>query len=379
MTETMSRNQFLVGTGSLLTAAAFGSSCGRPFVKNWDLPTEVGVPHEPPIVTALRYGVTAPSAHNTQPWLFELVSEREAMLFTDPTRLLPRTDPPARQVHMGHGTLLELVTLAATAMKHRADISILPDGPVGPETYGTRATARITLTEDESIQPHPLFDAISNRRSARSVHQGDPPSPAEIRSVVASGTADRVQARVWDGNLDGWTDLVKRAMAVEVEDDDLYAETRDWFRFSKKEVGQRGDGLNVQTVDADSLGARMFLNTKNFMSPTNRKRYLDSFNEAVDSTQAIFFLTTSSNEMGDWISAGRAYIRAQLTATQLGLFMHPVSQPLQEFPQMASIRDELAELSQVRMPSKIQMLVRLGRTAPPPRSPRRPVRDMIKT
>jgi hypothetical protein len=166
-------------------------------------------------------------------------------------------------------------------------------------------------------------------------------------------------------------------MAVETHDDPLYSETGTWFRFSAEEVAERCDGLNLQTTGAYTLGARLFLTANNFQSESNQERFLDSFNEVAESTQALLTLTTPANTLDDWIAAGRAYMRAQLAAGLLGLRMHPVSQALQEYPQMAGIRAELARLLPVPAPGKLQMLVRLGRTEPPALSPRRPLAAML--
>jgi hypothetical protein len=58
-----------------------------------DRPLSAMPPDSPPIVHALRYGITAPSAHNTQPWRIEVNSDTEALVYFDPDRLLPTHRP----------------------------------------------------------------------------------------------------------------------------------------------------------------------------------------------------------------------------------------------------------------------------------------------
>jgi hypothetical protein len=60
-----------------------------------DRPLSAPQPDSSPIRQALRYGITAPSAHNTQPWRIELDSDTEARLYFDPERALPATDRQA--------------------------------------------------------------------------------------------------------------------------------------------------------------------------------------------------------------------------------------------------------------------------------------------
>jgi hypothetical protein len=121
----------------------------------------------------------------------------------------------------------------------------------------------------------------------------------------------------------------------------------------------------------------MFLNAKNFHKEKNRNRYLETFGEAVASTRGLLFMKSATNDMVDWIETGRAYARAQLAGEMLGLHFQPVSQVLQEYPQMDALRQRFEAFMGVEPPAKVQMLVRIGRTATPGLSPRRPIGDFI--
>ena len=91
---------------------------------------------------------------------------------------------------------------------------------------------------------------------------------------------------------------------------------------------------------------------------------------SVHSTPAQLTLTTPANTMRDWITTGRAFMRARLAAAQLGLRFHPISQVLQgPADGLAAHRDEHADgRGRAR---RLQMLVRVGRTSQPGLSPRR--------
>lgn len=376
----MNRRSLLVGTGAVLSLTAFGNACGGAFVTQRDLPPLGGRSNgAPPVVTALRYGITAPSAHNTQPWRFEIVSTHEARLYTDPTRLLPLTDPPARQVLISHGTLLETVAIASTALGYRARIEVLPDGELSPNAFGSKPTASIRLERDVNISRDPLFEAIGLRRTSRLEHVGDPPTPGEIRTVVDATAGTGAMAEVRVQALDPLLDIIRQAMAVEVHDTKLYRETKTWFRFSAEEVARHRDGLNLETSGSDTFLAKLFLNESNFLSESNRARFLEKFNAVVDTTRSLFVLTTAENGVRDWIAAGRAYVRAQLAAGSIDLRMHPVSQVLQEYSPMDALRGRFGGILPVASPGKMQMLVRLGRTDTPAISPRRKLTDMLTT
>jgi hypothetical protein len=61
----------------------------------------------------LSYAILAPNPHNNQPWIIDLKDSHNFDLYVDPERLLPETDPPYRQIHIGQGTFLENLSLGS--------------------------------------------------------------------------------------------------------------------------------------------------------------------------------------------------------------------------------------------------------------------------
>src|ERR1700737_2259584 len=86
-----------------------------------------------PLMVALAYALLAPSPHNAQSGRIELRRPREVSLAVDRERLLPASDPLARQVHLGQGTFLELLDLAAREQGFHPRIEYFPsDAAAGP-------------------------------------------------------------------------------------------------------------------------------------------------------------------------------------------------------------------------------------------------------
>ena len=81
---------------------------------------------------------------------------------------------------------------------------------------------------------------------------------------------------------------------------------------------------------------------------------------------------TAGNSRVDQINAGRDWVRLNLAATGVGLSMQPLSQALQEYPEMA---DHYARIHQMlaREGETVQMLCRLGYGIKVARSPRWPL------
>lgn len=80
-------------------------------------------------VTALvADAATAPSLHNAQPWAFRYLHDVGfLLLYADPARALPRTDPDRRGLHPGCGAALCNLRVAATAAGLGPDVKLLPD------------------------------------------------------------------------------------------------------------------------------------------------------------------------------------------------------------------------------------------------------------
>lgn len=347
-----------------------------------DRPLSTVAQDSPPIVQALRYGITAPSAHNTQPWRIEVVSDTEARVYFDPARLLPVTDPPGRQVHISHGTLVEMTSIAATHLGYRTDVHVLPEGGMTLAEYGTKPTAHLSLVADSQVAEDPLFAQILHRRSSRLPHTPQPLTDEERAAISAAATRPGLQPG-WIGaqRMADAIECAVQGMTVEADDHGTFEETNQWFRFTDAEIATKGDGLNLDTAGMTGLplaAARWTTRPSNWHSRLNRSGYLRTFTRTVRETRALLTLTTPANTMADWITTGRAYVRAQLNAAGYDLRFQPLSQTLQEFPQMDRLRARMDALADVTPPAKLQMLVRVGHTRTPALSPRRDLRGILQ-
>lgn len=275
-----------------------------------------------------------------------------------------------------------MTAIGATHLGYRTEIELLPKGEMGLTQYGTMPTAHLSLLADAHIDEDPLFAQLSLRRSSRLPHTPQPVTEDERATITA--VADR------PGVTPGWIpasrmaeaiDVAIEGMAVEVRDWGTYEETNQWFRFSDAEIAAKGDGLNAYTTGGTGLSllaVRALTRPGNWHRWFNRIAYVKTFAKTLRSTQALFTLVTPTNTMTDWITTGRSYVRAQLTAAGYDLRFQPISQTLQEFPQMDRLRGEMDAVVGVDAPAKLQMLVRVGHTQPPALSPRRDLQSIIQ-
>jgi hypothetical protein len=95
----------------------------------------------------------------------------------------------------------------------------------------------------------------------------------------------------------------------------------------------------------------------------------------------FLWLAGPDNTRATQLAAGRAYVRLHLQATAAGVDMHPLSQALQEFPEVRGPYQALhRELGVDPSRGPVQMLARVGYAlAPGGPSPRRELASLLRT
>lgn len=339
-----------------------------------------------PIRKAITLGVNAPSPHNTQAWKFKVLSDTEMLVYIDENRLLPATDPPARQIHMGSGCFIEVLSIGATSMGYETQVDTFPEGTYSFEEIGQKPVAKITLLPNARVQQDVLFDAIHTRQTNRKTYSGSLVTDAEIAQIlkwIGPSEADIVFINKPE-EMRPLTDMFYSAMEIECKTRHLYEETRIWMRYSEKERAEKRDGLSVPQTGVD--GFMKYL-TEFFLDNGNPKRwhasfgmngYLDGFKKGLDTAKGIVYLKTQTNEQLDWIKTGRTYARFHLAITKLDFYTHVYSQVLQEFPEMTDLYNKFHAHLGIQAPARVQMAVRIGRaTERAYTAPRRKTDDFL--
>jgi len=190
-----------------------------------------------PINRAIAYGCNAPNPHNTQAWKLRRVSDMETMLYVDETRVLPATDPPARQIHIGCGCFIETLAVGASIMGYGTTVEDFPEGPYRLDEVGRKPVARITLTKEPNIRPDDFAGYIHTQQTNRRSFEDTPVSDDEFAELARSVADERVQlVGINDrGRMDPLLATFERALVVECEARHLFEETRIWFRCSEQE------------------------------------------------------------------------------------------------------------------------------------------------
>lgn len=332
-----------------------------------------------PRMRALSYAVLAPNPHNRQPWLIELDEQNGLTLRFDESRQLPHTDPFDRQLTIGLGCFIELFTMAANADGYAVSVDLFPQGS-DAQTLGTAIVAAVSLTPDQSINSDPLWSHVMDRRSNKEPFHTDravPPQALDtIVSVAANGTM--LGGTVELQQVRQWRELTEQALLIEIETPHTYKESVDLFRIGKKEIEANPDGIDFSGVLFESMRA-VGAFTREATLDTTSTAYQQGIEAVLQNCRTAMghvWMVTSDNSREQQIAAGADWLRVNLACTSLGLGFQPLSQALQEYPEMTALYQEVHQ----RLATgggTVQMLARIGYGDTIAPSPRWPIESRI--
>lgn len=385
----VSRRQVLTtgGASLIILGGGFGAYVGtRSIAKAQEPWKQATAGFGDPRIDGLAYAILAPNPHNRQPWQVRLVGDDSFILYCDLDKRLPHTDPPNRQITIGFGTFLELFRQAAAEKGYRADITPFPEGEPEP-VLDERPIASVTMVKDPSIQSDPLFGSILERRSTKEAFAQRSVDKDTFAALQAMAFANRsVQGlslaltsdveRVEKLRALNW-----EAWSVEYDTALTQNESVDLMRIGAKEVNANPDGIDLtgpmmETLRLGGVISREQLATK---GTSAYETGISMYQEILSSTSSFGWLISADNSRTTQLQSGSAWVRINQAATALGLAMHPVSQILQEFPEMAELYDRYHDYVGVSAPARVQGFFRFGYAAVPEPSPRWPVESILLT
>ena len=376
----MHRRDFIrvLGGGAILASTVGCAPGGVDPRAPWNHP---GAGETEPRRKALAWAILAPNPHNMQPWIVDLSVADQITLFIDRTRLLPVTDPFNRQITIGCGAFLELLTMALAVQGHSAEVVLFPDGEPQP-LLDDRPLFRVRTARATATRPDPLFSQILQRRTNRGAFLDRAVPDTAVRALQASVpagpaalTVDVSPARV----------ALLRALVNQGADIEAHTPAAHHESVERTFIGTRDVAAHPWGISLDN-GLMTAMNTAGILTKAKMQTPgTIAFNEALkfqkvgaETSQGFIWLVTPDETRASQIAAGRAYVRVNLAAAGQGLAMQPWSQGLQEYATQKALFDRLhTELAPHG--GRIQMLARIGYPkAEVPPAPRRGLAAQLK-
>lgn len=292
----------------------------------------------------LQFAILAPSAHNTQPWCWE-VGEGFLLVKRDPEHTLD-SDPTLRETFIGIAAFIENFIIAVSSKGYDAEVEILA------KNNFELKIAKISLSKasessggGDSLK---LIEAIVKRHTNRGQYMETPlpegfindikkiNSPAKLFTIVDATAKERI-AR-----------LVQRGYAIALSMPDMERELASLISSEKDRVGT---GMTIESMypSTNNLRADNWIDQR--PDPIEES---EKIGERFKSSQALFVIGTDTDGPNAWIDAGRLLERILLIAAAHDL-THDISAAPIEIPTLSPLlRKEIEE------EYRPQALVRIG-------------------
>ncbi|KGY13013.1 twin-arginine translocation pathway signal protein [Vibrio tubiashii] len=335
--------------------------------------------------TLLSYAMLSANPHNTQAWKVALPRKDTILLYVDPDRLLPETDPIYRQIHIGQGAFIESLVIAASHFGIGVHIDYFPQGEYDNQSLESKPVASITLISEPTIAADPLFHYLNARQSTKTPYAAEAIPRQQLNYLNQTTNNSTFQLRFVDAASDNgkMSDFLTRSMIIEEQNISRSLETISMFRFNDEEMVTQRDGFGL--AQNGVTGTKRWITERLFISREQAEADPQSFGkEGIKLTQEVAnnaphfgLLISDSNSRLDQIKAGRIYQRTNLVTASIGLVQHPMSQILQEYQDMLPLQAEFKKHYEIQPKQTVQMLFRLGNAPLTPPSPRREVNDIV--
>ncbi len=278
----------------------------------------------------------APSGDNTQPWRFEVCSDRQLVVHGFDTRHKCVYDLQGHASHLAIGALLEYISIAATEMRLNAKISYrIP--PLEPDE---NPAFDIVFTENPNIKNDSLFPFLKIRCVNRHPLDTDQLTKAEKYDLEQSIQEKFPFYKIF------WVEgiLKKFAMANIIQKSGklrftipeayvVHKEVIEWgAKFSENRIPDQAIGLSRPILPLmkwimGSWSRVSFFNK--YMGGTLIPRLeLDFLPSLFCSAHFVLIAPNPPKSLGDYAEAGRALVRFWLGNTKLGLQFQPEMTPL---------------------------------------------------
>jgi nitroreductase len=304
----------------------------------------------------VRYATLAANNHNVQPWRFRL-SERSISVSPDFGRGLASVDPDNHHLFASLGCATENLVQAAQAFGLRATAS-----------FDAVAGGMNVDLEKSPPTRSPLFEAIPQRQSTRSVFDGRPVPAEHLRLLESSGNGDGVQLQLYTGRkqLEDILAYLVAGNSAEMDEAAYIAELKAWLRFNYAEALATDDGLFSKASGNPTLPSwlgRLIFGLVVTKDGENKK-----YEAQLRSSSGVAVFISDKNEPASWSAAGRCSQRFALQATALGIRHCFINQPVE----VPAVRGQFASYlgAGARRPD---LVMRVGYAPELPRSLRRAV------
>jgi len=304
----------------------------------------------------------APSVHNTQPWRWRINSDGSIELWADRDRQLRVADPEGRNLAISCGAALHHFVVAGRAMGVTPKVDLTPS-PDDPDLLACIQVEQGIPSRDAAD----VLDAIKRRRTDRRRFTSWPVPDSRLTHLTQAAVGWGAFAiPILEASARFRCELLlTRAWVAQQADERFVQEQQEWIDRSAV------DGVPLSHSATRARGSATYRNNRFASGSTG-----ESWEALLESSDGLITICTPLDDQRAWLASGQALSALWLRATRNELSLVPLSQVV-EVPETRSALyyDSFAGMAHA------QILLRIGwqeiGRADLPRSPRRPVNDVL--
>lgn len=341
----------------------------QQYLKPWS--KEYSEQFSDPRVRLSSIGLLAASNHNMQPWRLVLDQDDPMVfyLYADSSRVTGEVDPYARQMMISQGTFLEYVAVAGKQEGWHADIALFPSGEYDEsrllQDMDTKPVAKITLSEMQQDNP-PLYPAIFLPDTDRAAYQPAGLTEKQKAALESLSQSDQISVRLFDDadSLEKIGSYALQSASIEAGVSRIMDESNAIFRANERQKNKFRYGYSVEGQGTSGFMRHILQGMLTLFPSLNTggsasKNFINATRTSVENTPAYAMIITSGNSRREQVESGMLYSKLVLSAHGLGLAMQPLSQVLEEYPEMELPYTEFKE-TYAPAGGTVQMLFRVG-------------------
>jgi hypothetical protein len=382
----------IVGVGLIFIVVLFMASgffIPQKYMEPWE--KDYASQFSDPRVRLAAHGLLAASNHNMQPWKIKLDKTNSMVfyLYADSTRRTNQVDPYSRQFMISQGTFLEYVRVAGDEDGWHTDIDLFPDGTYDENnlvrSMDTMPVAKITLSKAQP-QHDPLYDAMFLPDTNREAYEPEKLTTAQVNDLKSLSPQNGLLIEVYQDNADlsQIGGFAIQSATIEAGTARVMDESNEIFRSNEYMKVKYRYGYSVEGQGKTGFMKNVMQGLVTFFPSLNTgknasQNFINYTRTSVNSTPAYAMIITDDNSRLTQVKSGMLYSKLVLTGHTIGIAMQPLSQALEEYPEM---KVPYNGLKQAYVPGggTVQMLFRMGRpTKSTPLSMRRDVKDLLSS
>lgn len=318
-------------------------------------------------------GALAASAHNTQPWRFD-IEENQVDVYADLSRNLGRADADRRMMSQSVGCAIENISVASQQLGITPEIVYQNDGQFHENGFA----AQIRLLPGEFKQDHPMFEAMFQRQTTRAPYLEKTPAAKFITRLESQNDFEELQLHIItnDAQLITINAIHKDAVDAFVADDNAYLDSVRWWRYSREELLEKRDGISIYTSAAPNLVKQYFsmgVTHEDMQGEFGRQGEADLMYKLFDATPMWAAITTSKSTLQNRLNAGRLLERLYLSCAKYDYRIMPIAYACEQ----AVYANKVLSALQLDDSNELVSIVRIGESATLEKSVRRPLSDII--